>query len=168
MDRFQGAIRRLGAHRTRGLCWLLSASAVLVVGTLWAWHTSQPAGPLTCGDPEILDEMGALSRTLMESIVAANAAYHDPERIGLIYPEGRFQIGISGVQETTSVRFERLCRASLELATPHGFNAARMIEYSVIQDDAGAQSFAWGGARKNLEELNAVVMGPFCKAEPVH
>jgi hypothetical protein len=104
----------------------------------------------------------------MESIVAANAAYHDPERIGLIYPEGRFQIGISRVQETMSVGAERLCRALLELTTPHGFNAARMIEYSVIQDDAGAQSFAWGGARKNLEELNVAIMGPFCKAEPAH
>ena len=167
MDRFQGAIFQLGAHRTRELCWLLNASTVLVLGSLWAWHASRPVGPPACGDPLILDEMSTLSRTLMETIVAANASYHDLERIGLIYPEGRFQIDISAVQETMSLGAERLCRASLQLATPHGFNAVRVIEYSVIQDDTGAQRFAWSGARSNLEELNLMLMGPFCKAEPV-
>jgi len=112
--------------------------------------------------------MGMLSRALMETIVSANAAYHDPERISLIYPEGRFQIDISGMQETMSGGTERLCRAQLQLTTPYGFNAARGIEYSVIQDNAGAQSFAWSSARNSLEGLNIAVMGPFCKSEPVH
>jgi hypothetical protein len=102
----------------------------------------------------------------MGTIVAANAAYHDPERISLIYPEGRFQIDISGMQETMSDDTERLCRAQLQLTTPYGFNATRVIEYSVIQDNTGAQSFAWSSARSNLEELNVTVMGPFCKSEP--
>jgi hypothetical protein len=164
MHRLQGAIIRPRARRIRGFDWALGASAVLVLGSLWTWHALRPAGPPAGGDAAILEEIGALSRTLMETIIAANAAYHDPERIGLVYPEGRFQIGLSGVQETLSFGAERLCRASLELTTPYGFQAARIIEYRVIQNDDGAKSFAWLRARDNLEELNGSVMGPFCKA----
>ena len=163
MHRIRATITRLRADRIRGFGWALGASAALVLG-LWVWRVLL-GGPPACGDAAILEEMGALSRTLMKSILAANAAYHDPERISLVYPEGRFQIELSGVQETMSFGTERLWRASIALTTPPGFDAARTIEYRVIQSSAGARSFAWLRARDNLEELNSSVMGSLCKAE---
>jgi len=162
----RATITRLRADRIRGFGWALGASAASVLGNFWVWHVLS-GGPPACGDAAILEEMGALSRTLMKSILTANAAYHDPERISLVYPEGRFQIGLSGMQETMSFGTERLCRASLALATPHGIDAARIIEYRVIQSSAGVRSFAWLRARDNLEELNNAVMGLLCKAESV-
>ena len=165
MHCLRGAAFWPGLRVVKGLSWLVGASAALVLGSFFVWNALPSAGPPECRDAAIMDEMGVLSRILMEKSITANAAYHDPERIDLVYPQGQFRVDISVVQEMISSRSARLCRAIIELRTPQGFNAARPVEYNVIKSDDGARSFAWLRAQDDIEELNRAIMGPFCRAE---
>src|SRR5215210_2941224 len=111
MNRLRGAVFRPGLRVVKGLSWLVGASAVLVLASFFVWNALPSAGPPECRDAAIMNEIGVLSRILMEKVITANAAYHDPERIDLVYPQGQFRVDISRVQEMISSRSARLCRA---------------------------------------------------------
>jgi hypothetical protein len=167
MHRIRKAPIRSGGRRISGFEWMLGAGAAFAITCLWLWHARYPENPSDCEDAAILDRMAALSRTLMQTVISGNVAHHDAERIAFVYPDGRFRIAISGVQETMSLGAERVCRASVGLTTPNGFKALRNIEYRIVQNENSAKEFFWLRAQDDVGDLNLAVMGPFCKSVAV-